>query len=643
MFPQTPNATSMTSGATPSEVASHTASTDERALLGAALAAIGRRDYRSALNLAEQVLADNPRSARAVHVLGLVALAFDEPSRAIAMFEQAHELDHESHEHAEMLAILYAKVGMLSDSLYYGKVATVLPPDPILSAMIPTDIGSFADNLLAIREKPLSVDGGAAASRGDYERAARMFEQALDLEPMNIDAWRGLAQARLAADHPFEALIAFLSLRQIAIDDTGDLVGLAHCLTALGRFADAQACHAAIAAQAPNRADFAAAHIADQLSTPGIGPAEITTATRRWAGMVTPRRSLPTATPRPLEGRPLRIGVVGSRFRDGAEFEPLMRILAAHDPKSCQVYVYSANPYEDSRTRRFRNGITRWTNIARTDDDTAALLIRNDAPDLLIDTDGFAPGGRPGLFFRRPAAKQAALLESASTAAARGIDFVIGDAWTHPEDEPETAGVTVVRVAGGLFEIPAATSTRQAPEDDQLVFGTLATRRQLSLDLVATWAGALRQLPNARLILDRNRLGGVEGVREVTNQFAYFGVADRLSEVEAEEGSTTAEMLIPAIDVLLEPFRQPSIVSTAAAISAGIPVVALLGPFPVDRRAASLLAFAGRAGSVARDAAEYQAMMVEAGNPGLGIAPPTPRPAGEIAASLEAAYRTLLG
>ncbi|MFX6815291.1 hypothetical protein ABTH42_19105, partial [Acinetobacter baumannii] len=88
------------------------------------------------------------------HLLGLLALYTGEPVEALRFFTAAHQKAPSAHEHAEALAITYARLGKLHDALFFAKLSPALANSQV-PGLLPSWLGVFADHFLNIKADPL--------------------------------------------------------------------------------------------------------------------------------------------------------------------------------------------------------------------------------------------------------------------------------------------------------------------------------------------------------------------------------------------------------------------------------------------------------------------------------------------------------
>ena len=103
--------------------------------------------HDDAIVACERALGLNPRSAEALHLLGLITFDLDDPQRAIKLLEGAHELNPGLREIADGLAALNGRIGKINEGLFYAKLATTLEPHPTIEGLLPRRFGSLLPNL----------------------------------------------------------------------------------------------------------------------------------------------------------------------------------------------------------------------------------------------------------------------------------------------------------------------------------------------------------------------------------------------------------------------------------------------------------------------------------------------------------------
>ncbi len=575
-------------------------------LLGA-LKAIEADDFAAAIEVAETVLEETPDHAVGLHLLGLLAVRLNEPGRAIELFKAAHESDPDCREHCDALAIIYAKVGNLRDSLYHGKLATVLVASPTYPGLLPEWLGSFESNFMDIEESPLLSAGDALTKAGRFLDAAHHYRNAAELDAKDAQAWRGLANALRRGGRPIEADVAFQALISLCPDNPDDLTAMAQNLTGMGAFEEAQAAHGQAIALDELRSEPYSAMLYDRRFDPAYAAASVAAAEAAW-GQVFAFDPMPRVE-RPPESAPrkLRLGIVSGRFRADTPLELFWSMLSHCASSSVSVYCYNNNPFNDVATRRLQGYVEGWVDIREVDDETVATIIRNDGIDVLLDMDGHCEDGRPQVFTLRPAVTALRCWGLPDAALPQGFDGVLGDGVVYGETAEH-----VLRVDGGLLPLPQ-TQEPHADEPqarDAFCFGTLALRAQMTGNVIDAWVEILSRC-SATLLINPDWLGGVEIANEIKRAFDARGCGERVMlHSLTKEQSTDARRYIEAVDAMLEPFPMPSLERIWDALRHCRPVVCMKSDFPESRIVPSLLTQMGLSELVADDADGYVATAV---------------------------------
>lgn len=158
------------------------------ALLRLGRAQLERGDLDAASSWFQQALDRAPDTAAALEGMGKVASARDDVAGAIDYLEQAVARQPRATSLNYALAQLYRKQGNLDRAESYlasrGDVAVRID-DPLLNPL-----GTLGQSV-----QLHLMQGAEAMEDGDYETAAGAYQQALDVEPTNFTAYRGLSYA----------------------------------------------------------------------------------------------------------------------------------------------------------------------------------------------------------------------------------------------------------------------------------------------------------------------------------------------------------------------------------------------------------------------------------------------------------------
>jgi predicted O-linked N-acetylglucosamine transferase (SPINDLY family) len=363
----------------------------------------------------------------------------------------------------------------------------------------------------------------------------------------------------------------------------------------------------------------------------------------------------------PLKDGPrerLTIGYLSSDFRDHAMSYVIPGILEAHDRRSVAVHAYSLAAETDHFSQqRIRAGVDRYVTLHGIDDASAAQRIRADGVDILIDLMGHTTGQRWSILALRPSPVTVTYLGHPGTTGAGFVDYVIADRVVAPPHHQRFFSERLVYVSPCYF--PA--DDRQQIADDAvtraecglpeagIVFCSFNQAFKFEPTLFGAWMRMLRALPDSVLwLLDDDP--AVQ--RNLRHAAANRGIAgDRLVFAPRRQRAHHLNRLRLA-DIALDTRHYNGHTTTVDALSAGVPVVTLLGHHWAARVAASILAAAGLPELVAERLREYEALALRLASDSVARAalrerirravPSSPLfDTAGLARQLEAAYRAM--
>jgi protein O-GlcNAc transferase len=579
-------------------------------LVSQTMAALAADDVAAALQLIGAVQAEQPDSALAYHLVGLASLRLNEPGKAVEALEQAHRLAPSAREHAEILSVLYSKLGRITDSLYYKKLVLAATETTGFPDLAPSWVGSFDQAFFSIEERPLLRDAEKCAATGDYAGAADWFRKESEANPSSAEAWRGLALMHLLSDRPFDGLQAMNRLRALDWNSTADLALHGELSALAGQFEPAMALHLRAARHNPEDANLAWQAVRTIARRPGYPRAALDDALSAWGLRFRPPGERPApAGAAELAQRHLRLGILSTSWANGGGLDLIIPVIEQLDRRRVRLTVYASGLVRSPLARRARARSDQWQDLSDLDDETAGLIIRNDALDLLIDLDGPTRSTRPALFAGGPAGITLSLYGAPAAAAALGCDGAIGDDLAYPEGTRRA-----IRVPGGLASLPndLPAIERKPAHAGSCIFGTIAARWQIGPATIAAWADILAALPGSKLVLDLALLGGPLAAADFQHQVQAHLSADRV--LLKTEASPLAGYL-QEIDILLDPLDNPHPDEIVAGIAAGFPAVTCLSATPRAALLASWLERLGLGELVAADASDYIAKAIELADP----------------------------
>jgi predicted O-linked N-acetylglucosamine transferase (SPINDLY family) len=562
-----------------------------------------------ALAECEAMLAVEEDHPAALYGMALMALRHRAILPALQAILRAHYRDPSEAVYAEVLAVLYAAAGNLAAAAYFSKLSASLGFDADVQALLPPSLPTFPRSLQIIKETPYLHRGDSLLAVRYYTDAIAQYELHLAFFPGHREATRKLALCLLKTEQPARAIACLTELRSEGEATAEDLSLLGQAYAALGEPAAAEACHREAAALDGDSAGIACARLQDAVFDPDRSEPALVELNRAWGttlaqGGADAERPAATA----LEGRRVRVGYLASATADPRDLEVLATVASASDPQRFEIYLYGYRSIDEASNALLRGCHDEWRDVSECDAATLAATIEGDGIDILVDIGGHAAPAHLGALALRPARYQVSWLGNPVTLGLPQVDVELASA-----ADTTVHGVRRRPLPYGIYcyDYLGQPPPRPGNRAGAVSFGADLTVAQLHPNLLACWAQVLARVPGSTLALrDRNFVtGGL--VERLLELFGAHGIAGRIDVIRTEASSFYRE-----VDVLLAPFVAANPHDVAAALTAGVPVVALAGPGRHRRQASTLLHHVGLDSLVAADVAGYLELAVGlAGSP----------------------------
>lgn len=573
--------------------------------------------------LYKKVLAQDPKSADALHLLGTLEMQRKNPKRALELFDQAIKLNP---------AVTYfCNRGLALESLMrfdealasFDRFLAVNPHEPRALNNRGNTLRSLKrfDEALGCFERALAIKpdfAEALNNRGNtlqdlkrFEEALASFDRALKIRPSAVgyfnrgNVLRALCRFDAALDS-YDRALAMEPENAAVQNNRGNV------LLTLGRVDEAVAAlRQAMAIQPANPIFHSSLIFAlnfDENATALEKQSERADWARRHA-QVLPAR--PSCHDRNKERR-LRIGYVSSHFRQKAASFAFAGVILNHDPGQFEVVCYSDTVKEDEVTARLRSRSDQWHETKSLADERLAALIRHERIDILVDLVGHMSGHRLGVFARKPAPIQVTGWGEPTGTGLKTMDYLLADSFLVPEAERNLLAERVLCLPNFL----GYWTPEPLPEPSALpmlarghvTFGCFNRIEKIASGTIASWASILRALPDARLLLKDRAFDDLGQQRRIAGAFAAQGIAAGRLEFRGEMSREAHLQSYGDIDIALDPFPHGGGMTTLDALSMGVPVLTWAGKTISSRLAAASLSALGLTQFIAADAKAYVAL-----------------------------------
>ncbi len=524
---------------------------------------------------------------------------------AFQALSRAHERDPAEAVYAEVLAVLYATAGNLADAAYFSKLSTSLGFDAEVQVLLPPSLPTFPRSLQIIKEAPYLQRGDSLLAVRYHADAIGQYELHLAFFPGHREAMRKLARCLLKTEQTAGAVAYLTALRNDGEATAEDLSLLGQAYAALGESVAAETCHreAAALASDDNAAEIACARLTDLVFDPDRTESALVELSRAWGASLGGAGGNESERPgvSSLDGRRVRVGYLASATADARDLEVLATVASASDPQRFEIYLYGYRSIDEASNALLRGCHDEWRDISDCDAATLAATIEGDGIDILVDIGGHAAPTHLGALALRPARYQVSWLGNPVTLGLSQVDVELASA-----TDTTVHGVRRWPLPYGIYCYDYLGQPPSRPSRTGAVtFGADVTLAQLHPDVIACWAQLLERVPGSTLALrDRTFIDG--GLTDrLLELFGAHGISKRIDVIRADAAGFYRE-----VDVVLAPFVAANPHDVVAALTAGVPVVALAGPGRHRRQASTLLHHAGLDELVAADVAEYLELAV---------------------------------
>lgn len=308
-------------------------------------------------------------------------------------------------------------------------------------------------------------------------------------------------------------------------------------------------------------------------------------------------------------GDKLRVGFLGADFYNQATTHLMVGLIEEHDRSRFEYLAYdSGSAADDPMRQRIIKAFDRFQCVADLDNAGIAKMIEGDAIDILLFLRN-PMDPRSGVLALRPATVQIAYLYNPSGFGSPLVDFLIADPVIVP---PELECHYSERIARLPFSYQPNDTQRPHPQActrsefglpaDKIVLANLGAAFKITPPMFDAWCNILRRHSQCVLWLLEPRGSVAENLRLEASLRGVDPARILFAPIEAIERHITR---LSCADLMLDTFPYGGHTGSSDALWAGVPVVTLMGETFASRVAASLLNAVGLSCLIARTFEEY--------------------------------------
>lgn len=604
---------------------------DVVAFLKSATDAVNEMDTDLALSICKKQITEHPEASEPHYVLGVLALRLGDEGQGIAFFEKAHNLAPDCQEYAVALANATARAGKLSDSMYYAKLATILPAHPVLQHYVPPTLRNLGDSLASASPSVHYIEAMRLFNLAKFEAAIRECSSELRLNDRHVEAYTLLGRASMMIGRFGRAVGAFQAA--IGLSDEDDLAAsgyLARCLANLGRFSEAQALALYVMTSAGDDAEVFVQAMGAYLLCPAADFDKARELANAFEASFLKNSSDDTEGGWSKGGRGPTIGMLSNRFFFCNEARAYAAWFSV-PVKASRWVGLQQSVLSDTQTTIFKAGSSEWMIIFDHDPYTLAYTLKAEYLDVIVDLSSLDGDTRQTLSLLNPCPIRIGTFMLPEPGMAPGITHVLTDATLAESDRAMLRdGQSLVILSRSLFvrqPLMRLAQNTDAPSKrrGRVGFGAVLDLARLTAECAILWAQVLKAVPGSRLSIYVHD-GRGDGMQTTAREyFAAAGVVDRVVFIsaqnainsDAEEAESEDGVVVPSAGTVIDPafwnevdiFLDTTPINyqeeTIEALWSGVPVVTLKAPRRAGLVGASILTAAGRPRWVADNAADF--------------------------------------
>lgn len=446
--------------------------------------------YPQAESAYRQLIAQQPKHAEALHLLGVLCHQTARHEEAANLISRAIAIDPDNADYLNNCGLALRAAGRTEDALScYEEALRLSPKDAGIQNNIGNvyqELGRFEEAAASyrrvLRSYPQDTDlrqalvsalgsqGDLSFSNGHFAEAEACYHEASVIAPTMTNLQYNLANAKRELGKPAEAAVLYRRYIELFPEDADAWNNLGNVLRELGRLDEAVDAYRK-ALEIDPKLHHAKVHLVHQqqhmcdwegldenvseirqwvqdesdalispfafLAMPGTTPAEQRRCAMQWAknrhqSLIELGRNLAfnyVKTP----GRRLRIGYLSGDFRLHPLAFLITEMIELHDGEKFEITAYSYARDDKTRERkRLEEAFDYFVDIGAMSMAEAAKRIHADQIDILVDLTGFTQNSRSGILAMRPAPIQVNWLGFPGTMGAPYIDYLISDAFITP-------------------------------------------------------------------------------------------------------------------------------------------------------------------------------------------------------------------
>ena len=277
----------------------------------------------------------------------------------------------------------------------------------------------------------------------------------------------------------------------------------------------------------------------------------------------------------------IKLGFISADFRSHPVSSLFLELIKRLDNKKFETYGFSnteKNHY-DSETEKYQKTFNNWSDISEMKDKDVINAIRSNGVNILIHLGGLFDRSRLMVIKNRVAPTQISWM-NISTTGVKNMDYLIADENLIKKNEEEMYSEKIIympniwNIHGGFKEKNLINNFREVKFDKEITFGSFNNFDKISDKVVHVWSMILKKIKKSKLILrSSNKLNK----EYLYNRFKEFNVHKKIEIQDLIKNELDHLKSYHKIDLALDTFPTPGIITTFESLWMGVPVITMKG------------------------------------------------------------------
>ena len=308
----------------------------------------------------------------------------------------------------------------------------------------------------------------------------------------------------------------------------------------------------------------------------------------------------------------IRVGYLSADYHEHATSYLMAELFESHDKDRFETYAISFGKHSDGAMRqRLVNAFDHFIDVNDKTDREVAEMMRELEIDIAIDLKGYTADARPGILSHRPCPVQAQYLGFPGTMGAPYIDYIIADDVIIPESHEQYYTEKVIRLPGCYQPYDSKqkisdripTRAEEGLPEDAYVYCCFNNNYKITPEIFDVWMEILREVPDSVLWLFEGNAAAPVNLRKEAEKRGVDPNRLIFAKKKPIEEHLARHKLA---DLFLDTIPCNAHTTARDALTAGVPVLTIMGDTFASRVAASLGQIAHGGVCVAESTVDYK-------------------------------------